>query len=51
MARRIHTPDNEIATQGRRADELSKLTTADVQALADDLYGTGQHIEVARVLS
>ena len=51
MARRIHTPDHDIATQGRRADELSKLTAADVQALADDLYGTGQHIEVARVLS
>ena len=51
MARRIHTPDKDIATQGRRADELSKLTAADVQALADDLYGTGHHIEVARVLS
>ncbi len=51
MARRIHTPDDDIVTQRRRTDELSKLNADDVQALADDLYGTGRHIEVARVLS
>ena len=51
LVRRIHTPDSEIPSVTDRNSELSKLTAADVQALADDLYGTGQHIEVARVLS
>ena len=51
LLRRIHTPDSEIPSISDRVDQLSKLTAADVQALADKLYGTGQHIEVTRVLS
>ena len=51
LVRRIHTPDSEMPSVTDRNSELSKLTAADVQALADELYGTGQHIEVARVLS
>ncbi len=51
LLRRIHTPDSEVPSATDRADELSKLNADDVQELADDLYGTGQHIEVARVLS
>ena len=51
LVRRIHTPDSELPSATGRADELSKLTVDDVQALAGDLYGTGRHIEVARVLA
>ena len=51
IVRRIHTPDSDIPKVSERTGDLSHLTAADIQALAAALYGTGQHIEVTRVLS
>ena len=51
MVRRIHTRDEDIATNSRLLSALPKVTTEDVQALAAELFGSDQHIEVTRVLS
>ena len=51
MARRIHTRDDDIATEGRIFDEVHSVTSEDLRLLAATLYGSEQHIEVTRVLS
>ncbi len=43
-----HFGDENVTTQGRRAEELRRLTPEDVQALAAALYGEGGRIEIAR---
>ena len=48
---RHYLNDDDIPTPARRIDALKGVTAADVQMLAEQLYGSGQRIEVFGVVA
>ena len=47
----VRYPNEELLTLDNRQDLLAQATPSDVRALAARLYGTGQWLEVSKVLS
>ena len=48
LTARLYADDDDLLTEQRRAEELGRVSPADVQSLAQALYGEGGRIEIAR---